>query len=145
MDENNKRPAWGRIESLFGDPDTRTPNETETIDKLVQVNQLLGEIASSSQVPGPRPLIQPSDCVSPGRIASEIWLDRLRIQKQEAASEDDSLKTHVQKYVGRKEKHWNAGQISAGRVYATKLHLAQFQDFLRACLRSQETPQNMGV
>jgi len=130
-EENNERPAWGRIESFFRGPDARTPKETEAIDKLVQVDQLLGEIASSSQGPSPRPLIQPSDnWVSPGRIAREIWQDRVRFQKREAASEDQSLKTHIEKYVGRKEKHGNAGQISAGRGRTTKLHLTSLETWL---------------
>ena len=39
------------------------------------------------------------------------------------------LKAHIEKYVGRKEKHGNAGQISVGRVRSTKIHLAVFQDW----------------
>jgi len=67
---------------------------------------------------------------SPRRIEKEIWRDRLDNQKREAASEDDRLETHVHKYVGRKEKFGSAGEISVGRVRATGIHLAQFQDWL---------------
>ena len=131
MEEGARRSARERIESFFGDPETRTPKETEVIEKLVQVDQLLTEISSSSQGPGQRPLLQPSDdWFSPGRIKTEIWRDRLKVQKREAASEDQSLKAHIEKYVGRKEKHGNAGQISVGRVRSTKIHLAVFQDWL---------------
>ncbi len=130
MEEYAGRSARERVESYFGDPETRTPKESETIEKLIQVDQLLGEITSGRE-PGPRPLLKPSnDWYSPGRIKTEIWRDRLKVQKREAASEDQSLKAHIEKYVGRKEKHGNAGQISVGRVRATKIHLAVFQDWL---------------
>jgi integrase len=131
MEEDAGRSARERIESLFGHPETRTPKENETIEKLIQVDQLLSEVTSGIVGPRQRPLLKPSDdWYSPGRIKTEIWRDRLKVQQREAASEDQSLKAHIERYVGRKEKHGNAGQISVGRVRATKIHLAVFQDWL---------------
>ena len=113
MEEEARRSARERLESYFGDPETRTPKETEVIEKLVQVDQLLTEISSSSQGPRRRPLLKPSgDWFSPGRIKTAIWQDRLGVEKREAASEDQSLKAHIERYVGRKEKHGKAGQIT---------------------------------
>ena len=51
------------------------------------------------------------------------------MQDRKAVPEDQSLGGQIELYTSRKEKHGNAGQISAGRVRATKIHLAVFQDW----------------
>lgn len=67
---------------------------------------------------------------SPRHIQKEIWLDRLEIQKQKAASKDESLRAYVERYLKDKERQAAAGEVSVGRHYALKLHLTHFQDWL---------------
>ena len=63
---------------------------------------------------------------SPGRFGR----DRLDVEQRKAASQDESLQAHVQKYVKQKEGQADAGEVSVGRVYALKLHLGHFEDWL---------------
>ena len=63
------------------------------------------------------------------RVQVEVWRDRLANQQRKAVPEDQSLGGQIAMYTSRKEKPGNAGQISAGRVRATKIHLAAFQDW----------------
>lgn len=131
MEDYARLPVRERIEPFFGDPETRTEEEEEVVEKLVQANQSLSEIAGSREGLESRPLIQPLDTfVTPGRVNAEIWRDRLNVQKREAATEGHTLKAKIERYVSRKEQRGKAGQVSAGRVYATKIHLAVFQDWL---------------
>lgn len=67
---------------------------------------------------------------SPQRIAQEIWRDRLRQQERRATLQDASLHTHVEEYVRQKEQKVEAGELSAGRAYAIRLHLTYFRDWL---------------
>lgn len=67
---------------------------------------------------------------SPTRIAREIWQDRLEMQRLKAASRDESLQGHVEKYVAHKQSQSKVGDLSAGRVYSLNLHLTCFQDWL---------------
>lgn len=67
---------------------------------------------------------------SPLRIARELWRDRLAVMKRKAAPGDESLQTHVQKFLSQKENQAKAGEVSNGRYYALKLHLTHFQDWL---------------
>lgn len=67
---------------------------------------------------------------SPSRIAREIWQDRLEIQQRKAASEDDSLGAHVQRFLTQKGDQANAGEVSIGRVNGLRIHLTWFQDWL---------------
>jgi integrase len=89
---------------------------------------------------GPPLLIKPSQKIidsmdgSPSRIEREVsrgvWRDRLAMQDRRAVPEDQSLGGQIELCVARKEKHGSAGQISAGRVRATKIHLSEFRDWL---------------
>lgn len=67
---------------------------------------------------------------SPLRIAREIWQDRLEVQGRNAASQDESLEAHIKSYLEERERQASAGEVSIGRVYALRLHLAHFQDWL---------------
>lgn len=67
---------------------------------------------------------------SPKRIAQEVWHDRLEVEQRKAASQDESLHGHIQKYIKQKEGQADAGEVSVGRVYALKLHLGHFEDWL---------------
>ncbi len=67
---------------------------------------------------------------SPQRITRELWQDRLAVMQRKAAPEDESLQAHIQKFLKQKENQANAGEVSIGRVYALKLHLLHFQDWL---------------
>jgi hypothetical protein len=55
---------------------------------------------------------------SPDRIASEIWDDRLEVERRKSTSDDESLDTYVKKYVKQKSGQADAGEVSVGRVYA---------------------------
>lgn len=66
---------------------------------------------------------------SPQRIAREIWRDRLEVQQRKAAPEENSVKHHIQLFLDEKKANANAGEVSIGRLYAVKLHLAHFQDW----------------
>ena len=67
---------------------------------------------------------------SPTRIAQEIWRDRLEVEQRKEVSQDESLHGHIQKYIKQKEGQADAGEVSVGRVYALKLHLGHFEDWL---------------
>ena len=132
MEEEARRPARERIESYFGDPETRTPKETEAIEKLVQVDQLLTEISSSSQGPGQRPLIEPTDdWYSPGASRPEIWRDRLAVQEREAASEDQSLKAATSRSTSVEKRSMATQDRSVWAGFVQRRYtLAVFQDWL---------------
>lgn len=66
---------------------------------------------------------------SPMRIAREIWRDRLDVQKQTAASPDESLRAHVDCFLKEKEGEVKAGELSVGRLYKLGLHLNNFADW----------------
>ena len=67
---------------------------------------------------------------SPRRIAREVWRDRLAVQKRKAASDDESLRAYVERFLKDKETQVAAGEVSVGRQYALRLHLTRFQDWL---------------
>jgi len=67
---------------------------------------------------------------SPRRIAREVWRDRLAVQARKAAPTDDSLGAYVKTFLAQKEHRAKAGQITTGRVYALRLHLDHFRDWL---------------
>ena len=67
---------------------------------------------------------------SPTRIASEIWRDRLQTQQRRAAAPEDSLHGYVEQYLTHKQQRADAGEVSVGRLYAIRLHLTHFQDWL---------------
>ena len=66
---------------------------------------------------------------SPQRIAREVWRDRLKVQQRKAAPEEHSVQHHIQLFLDEKEANANAGEVSIGRLYAVKLHLAHFRDW----------------
>jgi hypothetical protein len=135
LEHFSKLPPRQRIESYFGPPDQRTPEVTDTIEKLIQVDQLLRELASSRQNPGPRALIHPLEDAfdnQPRRIRKAIWDDRLTIQDRKAAHEDESLVAHIKTFLSRKETESITGDLSAGRLHTLDLHLNGFKDWYGA-------------
>ena len=67
---------------------------------------------------------------SPLRIAREMWQDRLAVQDRKAAAPDESLGAHLQTFLTQKANQAKAGQVTTGRVYALRLHLEHFRDWL---------------
>jgi hypothetical protein len=142
------REDW--FEAQFDSPLAGDPAWRSTLEKMVEEHdQWLAALpVASVSVPvlptpslpapalpapsGSATLIEPNMDLdgSPRRIERAVWRDRLEVQKLKAASEDESLHTHVERFIGRQEKHGHAGQVSAGRVRATKLHLSKFKDWL---------------
>ena len=116
-----------RFESNFDSPWLGTEALKEfTLAKLTVVEPL----------PGPGVLITPASSHlaeldgSPLRIAREMWQDRLAVQDRKAAAPDESLGAHLQTFLTQKANQAKAGQVTTGRVYALRLHLEHFRDWL---------------
>ena len=101
---------------------------TIPLDDLLANPPTAAEIAKSQTSPGPDLAnLTPEDRArlgagidgSPSRIAREIWQDRLEVQQRKAASEDDSLRAHIERYLAQKENQASAGEVSVGRVVWT--------------------------
>ena len=60
----------------------------------------------------------------------EVWHDRLEVESGRPPPRDESLHGHIQKYIKQKEGQADAGEVSVGRVYALKLQLGHFEDWL---------------
>lgn len=67
---------------------------------------------------------------SPRVVEREIWADRLEVQKRAAAPTGESVAAHIDQFVKHREQRAEAGDVSVGRIYAIKLHLGHFQDWL---------------
>jgi integrase len=147
------RDDW--FESLFDSPFASDPEWMAQLEKMVAAHdQWLAALPTVSVsipvLPAPTPLpsslpvaalpapsrsrtlIQPSMDLdgSPRRIAKEIWRDRLETQKRKAASENQSVRAYIEKYLVQKGNLSGAGEVTAGRIYAVKLHLTHFQDYV---------------
>ncbi len=143
------REDW--FESLFDNPAAADPEWMAQLEKMVvEHDQWLSTLPTvsvsipvlpSPSIPAlpvpalPAPsrsatLIQPSMDLdgSPRRIEKEIWRDRLEVQKMKAASDDQSLRAYVDRYLKDKEHQAAAGEISVGRQNALISHLTHFQD-----------------
>jgi len=133
-----------RLEAPVLSPLPRSDTFEAVLDgpRVPQFDQLLEKALSSHDMADFKPagpvVLTPDDIArhaaaidgSPERIARIVWSDRLETMKRKAAPEDDSLQTHVQKYLKQKEAEAEAKQVSTGRCYALKLHLTHFQDWL---------------
>ena len=64
------------------------------------------------------------------RIESEIWRDRFEVSQRASLPKDETLHAHVESFLRNKEEEVAAGELSAGRVYILRLHLAHFVDWL---------------
>lgn len=67
---------------------------------------------------------------SPSRINREIWNDRLAMQQQRTALHEDSVRAHIDSFIMQKEQRADANELTVGRIYALRLHLEYFRDWL---------------
>ena len=127
------REDW--YESLFDRPPIEETPFAQTIVEQVELElENLDHELGPSQTPpvdlSPiKPFLDWQDG-SPRRIEKEIWRDRLEVQEMKAASDDQSLRAYVDRYLKDKEHQAAAGEVTVGRHYALKLHLTHFQDWL---------------
>lgn len=69
---------------------------------------------------------------SPGRIAEEIWMDRLNSERGKLREPDQAIGPNVDSFLAAKKSLVSAGKLSAGRYTPLKLHLYHFRDWLGA-------------
>jgi len=75
------------------------------------------------------------DVPDPLGIEHKIWRDRLEVERRSAAPPEKTLGAHVAGFLEHKKAAVTAGELSVGRVYALRLHLTHFSDWL-----GHETP-----
>ena len=59
-----------------------------------------------------------------------IWMDRLNVMQRSAASTDATVATYIESFLKAKQHEAGARSISAARLYALRLHLTAFADWL---------------
>ncbi len=67
---------------------------------------------------------------SNARIQKEIWNDRLNTQQRRAAIRSNSVDEHVQEFLHHKSEDAAQGKLTLGRIYALRLHLLHFRDWI---------------
>jgi len=67
---------------------------------------------------------------SPLRIQREIWTDRLESQQRKSTLCQNTVGEFVQEFLRFKEGQADQEKLSLGRVYAIRLHLNHFQDWI---------------
>jgi integrase len=116
--------------------DSFESNFDPVVDPKLLQEMVLSHQAKGEPLEGPPLLLKPSQKIidamdgSPSRIAREIWRDRLAVQDRKAASPDESLGSYTKIFLKVKENEAKANQVSVGRVYALRLHLDHFRDWL---------------
>lgn len=119
-----------RFESLFKLPTLTIPDEVfrqvaaELAENQVQLHQVPGAGYSRQQE------FAAELDGSAARIAREIWKDRLETQQRRAAACDQSLDAQINAYVQERMLQVDVGGVTTGRVYAIRLHLMAFQEWL---------------
>jgi integrase len=64
------------------------------------------------------------------KLEKEIWRDRLNVMQRAATSKDATVATHIESFLNAKQHEAGARSISAGRLYALRLHLTTFADWI---------------
>jgi len=67
---------------------------------------------------------------SPLRIQREVWDDRLESQQRRATLRRNTVEEYVQEFLRFKEGQADQDELSLGRVYAIRLHLTHFQEWI---------------
>ncbi len=70
------------------------------------------------------------NAADPLKIQREIWHDRLEVLRRAAAPTDETLQAHIACFLRDKGQLVAADELTAGRVYALRLHLSHFMDWL---------------
>ena len=108
------------------------PITAESTAEIVAMTAALQKQATpADSAAKPSKLIVPPPDVFEDSVqtARKVWEDRLKNQRREAASEDDSLGAFVASYLVERRALADAGNLSVGRAYAIELHLRHFQDW----------------
>lgn len=71
---------------------------------------------------------------SPGRIATEIWKDRLAVQRRKSQEVHDTVGANIDTFLTAERGRVTAGEISAGRYDPLRTHLEHFRAWLGADL-----------
>ncbi|MBC8869807.1 MAG: tyrosine-type recombinase/integrase [Planctomycetes bacterium] len=80
--------------------------------------------------PSKHDFLQKLDPSDPGQERSRIWRDRLDVMNRSATPEDQTVGVYVEQFIAKKKASASAGQLTAGRVYALRLHLTHFRDWV---------------
>ena len=97
---------------------------------------VLAQLPKAEPLEGPPLLVKPSQKIidsmdgSPARIEREVWRDRLAMQDRKAAPKGESVADFIQAFLAGKAAQEQAKQLSTARLYALKLHLQFFEDWI---------------
>jgi integrase len=64
------------------------------------------------------------------KMEKEIWRDRLNVMQRSATSKDVTVATYIESFLKAKQNEAGARSISAARLYALRLHLTAFADWV---------------
>ncbi len=96
---------------------------------LAASDKFLGQFQKDSDSGSSKTLVDPSkfdfDRPDPLAIERAVWSDRLEVM-QRAVPEDTTLKSCMDRFLNDKTASASAGELSAARVYALRLHLNDF-------------------
>lgn len=71
---------------------------------------------------------------TPSRIRTEVWKDRLAVQRQKNQETQETVGANIDTFLATERARVTAGEVSAGRFDPLRTHLHHFRDWLGAGL-----------
>ncbi|MFC1596738.1 tyrosine-type recombinase/integrase [Planctomycetota bacterium] len=121
---------WDTVESLHHVPGFHIPDDFDW-DHVVTTGRVCKRVDAPLKVTSADFSAYAEELNgSPSRIAKEIWLDRLEVERRSEASPEEGVRAHVAAFLQVKEGEVSAQEITTGRLAAITQHLYHFSDWL---------------